>query len=329
MSPSITRVPARNPRRRRRSRLAVAASLLVVLAGVGWLADLGWNAIFKKHVTVTTECLAIGPAEVYSMQPDQLLNASKIADVAMRRNLPQRALIIAIATAQQESKLQNLNYGDADSVGLFQQRPSQGWGTKTQILDPAYAAGKFFDALLKVPNWQELPVTKAASDVQKNAYPDAYKDWEPRATALTGALTGTTSGQLTCRLLHSGVLAAAASTSPSAAPVAAADLLAGSTSAVVNGLQHDLDINHPSVVPVDSKRTTITLSGLGDIGSGDDAAAKHRTGTVAAWAIAHAAADGITSVVVGDQEWRPDRAGWHAATNPAPTGSVVVTVGLG
>lgn len=293
-------------RGRRRARLAVTAAALVFLGVLGWLASLGWNAIFNRPAKVTTMCQVVGPVEVYSMDPEQLLNASAIADVAMQRNLPARALIVALATAQQESKLRNLDYGDADSVGLFQQRPTQGWGTKEQILVPTYAAGKFFDALLKVPNWQNLSVTQAAYEVQHNAYPDAYKDWEPRATALTGALTGTTTGQLTCRL---------------AQPVTT-----GSVTAVTTGLQTDLAINHPSVVPLDSKRTTITLTGLSGVGSGDDTAAKHRTATVAAWAIAHAATDGITSVVIGDQEWRPDRNGWHTADQPAPAGAVTVTV---
>jgi hypothetical protein len=276
---------------------------------LGWLADLGWNAVFNRPHAVTTMCRVVGPAEVYTMDPEQLLNASTIANVAMQRNLPARAVIVALATAQQESKLRNIDYGDADSVGLFQQRPTQGWGSREQILVPSYAAGKFFDALLKVPNWQDLPVTQAAYEVQHNAYPNAYKDWEPRATALAGALTGTTSGQLTCRL---------------AQPVTT-----GSVTAVTTGLQADLGINHPSVVPLDSKRTTVTLTGLSSIGAGDDTAAKHRTGTVAAWAIAHTATDSITSVVIGDQEWRPDRSGWHDADTPATAGSVVLTVSVG
>ena len=306
-SPLTHAAPHRGPSRaRRRARLAITASALIFLGVLGWLASIGWNAIFNRPAKVTTMCQVVGPDEVYSMDPEQLLNASAIANVAMKRDLPARAVIVALATAQQESKLRNLDYGDADSVGLFQQRPTQGWGTKAQILVPAYAAGKFFDALLKVPNWQDLPVTQAAYQVQHNAYPDAYKDWEPRATALTGALTGTTTGQLTCRL---------------AQPVTT-----GSVTATTTGLQTDLAINHPAVVPLDSKRTTITVTGLSDAGSADDTAAKHRTATVAAWAIAHAATDGITSVVVGDQAWRPDRDGWHTADQPAPPGAVVLTV---
>jgi hypothetical protein len=308
MTSPTTHAPRRSghSRARRRARLAILAAVLIVLGVLGWLADVGWNAVFNRHHAVTTMCKVVGPAEVYTMDPEQLLNASTIANVAMQRNLPARALIVALATAQQESKLRNLNYGDADSVGLFQQRPTQGWGSKEQILMPSYAAGKFFDALLKVLNWQDLPVTQAAYEVQHNAYPNAYKDWEPRATALAGALTGTTSGQLTCRLAQPATT--------------------GSATAVTTGLRTDLDINHPSVVPLDSKRTTITLTGLGAMASGDDTAAKHRSETVAAWAVAHAASDGITSVVISDQEWRPDRAGWHDADKPAPAGTVILTV---
>lgn len=320
-------------RRRRRGRLAIAVAAVVVLSAVGWVGDVVWNFIAKKPAVVTS-CSAVGPSETYSMDPDQLLNASIIADVAMRRALPQRAVIVALATAKQESNLRNIDYGDADSLGLFQQRPSQGWGSPAQITDPVYAAGKFYDALLKVPDWQDLSVTKAASDVQHNAYPNAYADWEPRATALAGALMGTTNGELSCRLAQSGVLAmAAASASASASgAVSASDPpaanLASATAAVTAGLQGDLEVNHPDVVPVDSSHVSITVSGLQGLGSGDDSAAIHRTGTVASWAIAHAASDGITAVVIGDQEWRPDRDGWHAAAKPALDGSVVLTVGL-
>jgi cell wall-associated NlpC family hydrolase len=113
------------------------------------------------------------------------------------RGIPTFAEIIAVATAIQESGLRNLPGGDRDSVGLFQQRPSQGWGTPAQLQDPVYAADKFYDKLLTIPNWQQLPLTNAAQAVQRSAYPQAYAKWEVDATALvdgTGAIGGGCTG---------------------------------------------------------------------------------------------------------------------------------------
>lgn len=124
---------------------------------------------------------------------EQIDNAITIYTVGAERGLPQRAMIIAIATAMQESTLHN--YGDLgdnndhDSLGLFQQRPSQGWGTADQILDPEYAAGKFYDKLIKIPGWQQMPVTVAAQSVQNSAYPDAYADDEHAATLIVETLS--------------------------------------------------------------------------------------------------------------------------------------------
>ena len=99
-----------------------------------------------------------------------------------------RAATIAIATAIQESKLRNLDYGDRDSLGLFQQRPSQGWGTEEQILDPVYATNRFYDALVKVKGYESMEITKVAQEVQRSAYPEAYADHEPEgADARLGA----------------------------------------------------------------------------------------------------------------------------------------------
>ena len=299
-------------RRRRRRRAWVALTIAVLLlCGVGWGAYRVYSAIFGKHAVVTS-CKVVGlsTGTVYSMAPDQLLNASIIADVAMRRALPQRAVIVALATALQESKLRNLDYGDADSLGLFQQRPSQGWGTAAQVMSPTYAAGKFYDALVKVPNWQTIPLTQAADAVQRSAFPDAYRDWEPRATALAGALTGTTNGQLTCRLVHTGTTST----------------IDAATGAVTADLRADLAVTSPAVATATATQATVTVSGLSTTGGGDDAAAKHRDATVAAWAIAHAAPNGITSVTIGSREWRADRDGWHDAKTPAPAGSVAMTV---
>ena len=109
---------------------------------------------------------------------DQIANAAIIADVGATRKVPVWGWVIAVAVAIQESGLHNLPYlgagNDHDSIGLFQQRPSQGWGTPEQHADPRYAAGKFYDKLLTVPGWQHMPLTDAAQAVQKSAYPDAY-----------------------------------------------------------------------------------------------------------------------------------------------------------
>lgn len=102
--------------------------------------------------------------------------------------VPARGQIVALATALQESGLRNLDYGDRDSLGLFQQRPSQGWGTATEIRDPVHASTKFYEALLKVSGWQSMTVTQAAQAVQKSGYPEAYAKWEPLVTALQKAI---------------------------------------------------------------------------------------------------------------------------------------------
>ena len=92
--------------------------------------------------------------------PSQTRYAATITAVAVKRGLPPRAATIAIATALQESKLRNLRYGDRDSVGLFQQRPSQGWGTEEQILDPVYAVNRFYDALVKIKGYESMEITE-------------------------------------------------------------------------------------------------------------------------------------------------------------------------
>lgn len=119
---------------------------------------------------------------------EQVPNAKTIQATGVAMNIPARGQIVALATALQESRLRNLTYGDRDSLGLFQQRPSQGWGTANEILDPVHAATKFYEALEKVPGWQSLSVTQAAQAVQRSGFRDAYAKWEPLATALQQAI---------------------------------------------------------------------------------------------------------------------------------------------
>ncbi len=111
------------------------------------------------------------------LDTDQAGIAATIAGVAARHRLPQRAVTIALAAALQESQLQNLDYGDRDSVGVFQQRPSQGWGTTAELEDPVYATTKFFAALVRVPGYTKMPVDQAAQDVQHSADGSAYEQW--------------------------------------------------------------------------------------------------------------------------------------------------------
>ncbi|WP_420036049.1 C40 family peptidase [Streptomyces sp. cg28] len=122
---------------------------------------------------------------------EQIPNAQTIVATGISLHVPKKGQIIAIATAMQESRLRNLGSGDRDSLGLFQQRPSQGWGTAQQIRDPVHASEQFYQHLLKVNGWQQMKVAQAAQAVQRSGYPDAYAQWEDLATALQTAIAKT------------------------------------------------------------------------------------------------------------------------------------------
>jgi hypothetical protein len=147
----------------------------------------------SKPCTVT-----VGATRV-QLDRDQAANAATIAGVGAKLKMSERAVTVAIATALQESKLHNLDHGDRDSLGLFQQRPSQGWGSARQVRDPVYSSTRFYRALAGVDGWERLSLTRAAQAVQRSALPSAYAKHEPQATALASALTGHTQAALTCR----------------------------------------------------------------------------------------------------------------------------------
>jgi hypothetical protein len=130
---------------------------------------------------------------------EQAANAATIAAVGKRLGMPNHAVTVALATALQESKLRNLTYGDRDSLGLFQQRPSQGWGTSAQVQDPVYAASAFYAHLRRISGWRTLPVTVAAQQVQHSGAPQAYAQWEEAARQLARALTGELSAAFACQ----------------------------------------------------------------------------------------------------------------------------------
>ena len=172
------------------------------VAGVVGLAAIGWFGIDRlMSAPPPSACSVTGNSgQTYVLTPIQAQNASTIAAVAMQKGLPDHAVTVALAAAMQESKLANIDHGDEDSLGLFQQRPSQGWGTPAQIMDPAYAAAAFYNRLVGVPHWESLAVGDVAQAVQLSAAPDAYAPWEPQARAVARALTGEIPTGLTCQL---------------------------------------------------------------------------------------------------------------------------------
>ncbi|HEY0643707.1 MAG TPA: hypothetical protein VGD39_09830 [Nocardioides sp.] len=146
----------------------------------------------------TSGCTVEVDGHTVEIDLEQAENASLITAVSIERGLPARAASIALATAFQESKLYNIEFGDRDSVGLFQQRPSQGWGTVDELMDPVFATNAFYDALAKVDGYREMEITQAAQAVQRSAYPGAYADHEQDGRALASALTGNSPRAMWC-----------------------------------------------------------------------------------------------------------------------------------
>jgi hypothetical protein len=176
--------------------VAVAAVVLALVVVVVVVVGSGVTATARCTVTAPPNSPGLRPT--WSGSPEQTDNAATIAGVGRELGVPDRAVTIALATAIQESGLANLSGGDRDSVGLFQQRPSQGWGTEAQLTDTVTATTKFYDALLAVPGWADMDVTAAAQRVQRSGFPEAYADHEPEARTLALAFLGQAPGALTC-----------------------------------------------------------------------------------------------------------------------------------
>jgi hypothetical protein len=178
--------------------LARGAAALVVCLVIGGVIYL----VRAKHVPLIpqpTACTAVaGKQPPLPLTVSQASIAATIAGVAEQRNLPTRAVTIAYAAALQESKMADLNYGDRDSLGVFQQRPSEGWGTPRQIMDPVYATGRFFEALVAVPGYLRMPVYAAAQAVQRSADGYAYGQYAMVAGQLASAFYGVDPHAFSC-----------------------------------------------------------------------------------------------------------------------------------
>ncbi|HEY5990897.1 MAG TPA: hypothetical protein VIV12_31550, partial [Streptosporangiaceae bacterium] len=174
------------PTKSRKSGLTAGAIVLVAAVAIAAI-------VVVKHfgpVLTGSGCQAGSGQSAVSLEPEQAAIAATIAGVANDQAMPSRAVSVAYATAMQESHLHNFGYGDRDSVGVFQQRPSEGWGPASKLRDPVFATSQFFQALSAVPGYRQLPVYRAAQAVQHSADGHAYIQYQPIANKLTAAFTG-------------------------------------------------------------------------------------------------------------------------------------------
>jgi hypothetical protein len=250
-------------------RRGVVAALVVVIAATA--AIFGVEALWRvaKSVTKSDGC----SFDSYHLDLGQAQVASTMVSVVIKRGLPERAAVLSIGAALQESKLRNIpdGQGDRDSVGVLQQRPSQGWGTAAQLANVQYATGKFLDALVKLPNWQTDSMAVAIQDVQISADGQAYAKHEAQATSISDALLGRAEAGVSCSFDKPSVVA--------------------SPSAVATGLTKDLPVNAPTV-------------------AGNAVQVKGASWATAAWFVTHAEQYGIDTVRYNGKEWTRAK-GWH------------------
>jgi peptidoglycan DL-endopeptidase CwlO len=177
---------------------AVMVAVFTAVLGTGAISsvvDQEQQANAARLTTVTCNA-ALGPitsgpagtgaADAARLTDEQRGNVALIISIGKQRQLPALAWQVAIQAGMTESGLRSLNYGDRDSLGIFQMRPSMGWGTPAQVTDPVYAINKFYDVLGKVPNWQQQRPGDSAQDVERSAFPDRYHKWEAMAAHLIG-----------------------------------------------------------------------------------------------------------------------------------------------
>jgi hypothetical protein len=286
--------------------LIVLGVVIVILGLIVFGALTAYNAYHRyvQRLLVVPGCQAGTGASAIGLDFGQTADAAIIAGVAARDRLPREALTVAYATALQESKLENLTYGDRDSVGIFQQRPSQGWGTTAEIEDPAYAAGAFFNALVKIPGYAKLPVDVAAQDVQQSADGAAYEQYARTGAALATDFT-TTPHAVTC--WYTPATQAASDGVSAKLNLSAALRELGD----VFGRPRD----HGAVTAVSRARS----GGSGVI------TATHGDGwTVANWLVSNASSYGITQVSYGGYQWTAGlfETAWQAEPGPVRAGIV-------
>jgi hypothetical protein len=287
-----------SPTRRLRAVAVVCSALVLALAG--------YLTFSGRHATPAPPppgCQAGTGVAAIPLAVSQAGIAATIAGVAARHGLGKRAVTIAYATALQESKLQNLNYGDLDSVGVFQQRPSQGWGTTAELEDPVYATTKFFAALVKVRGYATMPVNQAAQEVQHSADGYAYEQWAGTAQLLANYFTGSSAAGVSCWY----------------SPGGKADLtgaLTQLTSTFGRGGKDGVRVAVSTDRSANKKDESVAVVRV----------QRAAAWTVASWLVAYAQQYGISQVRYADYVWNAtnDGAGWQrAAAQSLASGSIV------
>jgi hypothetical protein len=281
--------------------LLIGLTVLIVFVTVGILiATHKVKNPLPPIIARSDYCTAQSKTGIITLDVDQMANAATITAIGIRRQVPAKAITIALATALQESKLRNLSGGDRDSIGRFQQRPSQGWGTPAQVGNPAYAANRFYGALVRVKHWQTLSVTQAAQAVQHSGFPGAYAQWEDEADTLSQALLSTTSYAVACY-------------------VASEPVRSGSAALGVLAKAFKSDWGTLASLEYAAAPDTMALS-----------VTETKAGwQYAHWLVAHAHDSGIMRVRFGNQQWTAKGGVWGKAGDPetsAPGETVVAEV---
>jgi len=273
----------------RRAKVSIAVVLIVATVAVLAVPPL-WQRY--AHRLKPDACSVTLDGDTYALTLEQADNAALIAAGAQARQLKARAATIGIATGIQESSLRNIDYGDRDSLGLFQQRPSQGWGEPEQLLNRHYATGAFYDVLVTVTDWENLPITEAAQAVQRSGFPDAYADHEPEARAWASALTGNSGpGMVNCHV---------------------DDAVVGSPAAVADRIAADFgpDLYQVTVVNTGAEETVLQVTSTKVEPTDGDA--------LSTWAAAVAPGLGISRIEACGAVWVVEKDGWSGLES-APT----------
>nr|WP_319946985.1 hypothetical protein [Tessaracoccus caeni] len=260
---------------------------LVILAGLGVGGYMAYRYLYQR---MTPErCTVIVDEHEVILTREQARNASIIVAVSVERGLPERAAIIALATAYQESGLRNLDYGDRDSLGLFQQRPSYGWGTEEEIMDPWYTSNRFYEELVKFDDWETTDINDMAQKVQRSGFPEAYRKHVENATAVAKSLLG-------------------APESLSCVDFSVDEADATALTPVLDAIGADYSVEGNQVHIANTEDKTKAWSAVN-------------------MALANSYEAGISQATFDDLIWEPDGSGWSTASSHTDIGAAVLTLG--